>query len=525
MSRVRVAIVSPRVTSLNLYIFAVASALVMTWRTVPAQVLIGENLTMEGGIQERLTARALSTTNVSAATLYNYKEEMPSLAPALMPVEGDAWLGFQRALGRGSSGWQYLDTEDGPATGDWIQPDFDASKWKKGRAPLGYGESTIATTLLFGDEENKYPAAFFRLSFELEKPAHATWVMRAQVDDGAVFYLNGQEIQRVRMPEGDIKNTTRPTTKTGSSSGLEGKFVTFEIAPDSLKNGKNVLCVSVHQADADSSDLVLDVEIIGLPATTFAAIEKQESQRKAELEVAKKAAAPPAQVAIRAPQPASLMTIFDSRIKPERTRLEHMLRSLPGMMELSKDQVEELVLAVGDAYRRLRASVKERAEQGDQLNQNLIRNEIYQGKISLTTDDGLIETFAAILTPPQLKTYSKVIQVREDKKMQATLEMFYANLNCGLFFKDDQRPEMLNLLKEIAEDPKTARSYSSSSNPISTYYQIQNGFTRAVREKDPRIAKILSAQQMKTLNDGVSTGSIYGGKFIKIDRVLAPMEK
>ena len=287
-----------------------------------------------------------------------------------------------------------------------------------------------------------------------------------------------------------------------------------------------MLCVSVHQADAGSSDLVLDVELLGLKAREFAALNEREKGQMQAVNEAKKAAAKPAQIpALRVRQPQSLVTIFDSRIKPEQTRLVHMLQSLPRIIGISEDQVEELILAADDSFKRLRTKIEERANTANQTELNRLRNEIYQNKISLTTDEGLIETFAAILTPTQLNAYSKFAKAREEERLASTIAMFYANLNSGLFFSDEQRPKMLDLLRSIAQDPKTARSYATNSNPISEYYRIQNGFTRAVRGNDQRIKGILSAQQLATLNAGITTGTIYGGKFINVDRVLAPEEK
>ena len=67
--------------------------------------------------------------------------------------------------------------------------------------------------------------------------------------------------------------------KAGASSGLEQRFVPFEVDSNVLNDGDNVLCVSVHQADGDSSDLVLDVELLGLTAAEFAALDQQEARQ------------------------------------------------------------------------------------------------------------------------------------------------------------------------------------------------------------------------------------------------------
>ncbi|MGK0184362.1 MAG: hypothetical protein ACI9R3_000128 [Verrucomicrobiales bacterium] len=500
-------------------LIAVTVAMLLTTVCASAQVLISQGLPPNGKPQHCNHLRS-----EFSASLFATLAQPTSPKPVLQPAEIDHWFGLPRTLLRGSSDWRYLETKNGPTTGDWIQPDFDDSQWKKGTAPLGYGEPGIATALEFGENNNKHPAAYFRLPFKINKASEATWALRTLVDDGAVFYLNGSEIQRVRMPRGRIRHTTRPTEKAGASSGLENRFTTFEIDQNILLDGNNVLCVSVHQSDADSSDLVLDLELIGLSPSKFATLLKHEKQKATQLADAEKLAAPPEKIPVARLHPASALTAFDSRIAPERTLLEHMVRSLPTMMDLSKDQVEELVLAVADAYGRLRESVDRRSEMGDQASQNRIRTEIYQGKISLAADGELAETFTAILTPSQLNAYSQIVASREEARMRTTLEMFYANLNCGLFFSDEQRPQILKLLRGIAEDPANAHAYGSNSNPVSSYYKIQAGFTNAVRKNDSRIAEIFTPRQLTILKSGTSN-SIYGGNFIKLDRALAPQEK
>ena len=220
-----------------------------------------------------------------------------------------------------------------------------------------------------------------------------------------------------------------------------------------------------------------------------------------------------------------MLSIFDSRIQPEQSRLRHLLESLPRFIGINSDQVEELVLAANDAVGRLRQSVEKRSADADQAAQNLLRNEIYQNKISLADDEELIETFAAILTPDQLAKYSTFVKQREDVRLSTTIEMFYANLDCGVFFTEEQRPKILSLLREIATDPATEKSYPANNNPISSYYRIVNGFSNIVRSNDARLKEILTPQQLLTLNEGITTGSIFGGQFINVDRVLAPEEK
>ncbi len=62
--------------------------------------------------------------------------------------------------------WRYLD--DGTQSdATWTSADFDDTRWKQGRGPLGFGEPEVATKIGFGeDAQAKHLAAHFRRSFD-----------------------------------------------------------------------------------------------------------------------------------------------------------------------------------------------------------------------------------------------------------------------------------------------------------------------------------------------------------------------
>ncbi|MGC3965970.1 MAG: hypothetical protein QM775_00950 [Pirellulales bacterium] len=101
--------------------------------------------------------------------------------------------------GRGTV-WKYLDTGIEPAAA-WRDVDFDDSSWKSGPAPLGYGEPRLGTEIRFGDAARKHVTTWLRREFTL--PASAApdaLVILLSVDDGAVVYCNGEEVERVNLP-------------------------------------------------------------------------------------------------------------------------------------------------------------------------------------------------------------------------------------------------------------------------------------------------------------------------------------
>jgi hypothetical protein len=86
--------------------------------------------------------------------------------------------------------------------------------------------------------------------------------LRLLRDDGAVVYLNGIEVVRSNMPAGLIGYRTYAATTTGD----ENTFFEFGIDPLKLVAGRNTVAVELHQADASSSDVSFDLELVGSDA-------------------------------------------------------------------------------------------------------------------------------------------------------------------------------------------------------------------------------------------------------------------
>ncbi len=72
-------------------------------------------------------------------------------------------------------------------------------------------------------------------------------------------YLNGIEIFRSNMPNGDILHETF-ATKAASDDGTV--WFSTNIPPSLFIRGTNILAVEVHQNSRTSTDLVFDLELI-----------------------------------------------------------------------------------------------------------------------------------------------------------------------------------------------------------------------------------------------------------------------
>lgn len=103
--------------------------------------------------------------------------------------------------------------------------------------------------------------------------------LRHIVDDGAIFYLNGAEIARFNLGEGEVI-TASTTANTSVGAAAYSDFI--DIPVDRLVAGINRLSVEVHQRSATSSDVILGAELIATavvaPGVASTAIQRRDEQ-------------------------------------------------------------------------------------------------------------------------------------------------------------------------------------------------------------------------------------------------------
>ena len=165
--------------------------------------------------------------------------------------------------------WSYLaDGSDGGQA--WRQARFDSSFWKKGTAKLGYGEGNEATTVDFGpDSDEKFITTYFRRSFTMAEDLEMTSLSAdIFVDDGAVIYVNGEEVARENMPEGTIDFTTEASNPVAGKS--ENRFKSKALDVTTVNKGENVIAVEVHQWSPSNPDLGFDLRLAANEITDYA---------------------------------------------------------------------------------------------------------------------------------------------------------------------------------------------------------------------------------------------------------------
>lgn len=225
---------------------------------------------MEPGVIYAITINGVSDTSELANTIQNYKANITATV-FVMPV----WVN-----------WKYNNSGDDLGT-HWYMLDYDDSAWQSGMALFGYETSTfvdnnpintpIPLTNYAGLVVTTY---YYRTTFVFPYKTEGVKIafMHA-VDDGAVFYVNGQEVYRVNMPAGPVN------AYTFASSGIDVSDYTVSpfIEITNLVSGRNLIAVEVHQSGATSSDSLFGTAILAqIPDFTVVYVESPHLGIKAQ---------------------------------------------------------------------------------------------------------------------------------------------------------------------------------------------------------------------------------------------------
>ncbi|MFM1768145.1 MAG: hypothetical protein RJA22_674 [Verrucomicrobiota bacterium] len=162
--------------------------------------------------------------------------------------------------------WKYHDTGVNLG-GAWSLPAglFDDNAWASGEGQLGYGDGDELTVVGYGpNAAQKHMTTYFRRTFNVEDALDYTnLALRVLADDGVVVYLNGVEVYRKNMPDGEPLFNT-PASAAVSGAAENAYFIAAPPPPiHLLANGLNTLAAEVHQSDPASSDLSFDLELAG----------------------------------------------------------------------------------------------------------------------------------------------------------------------------------------------------------------------------------------------------------------------
>ena len=155
--------------------------------------------------------------------------------------------------------WKYLPNGNGQGP-EWRDPAFDDRSWGYGLGIFGYGNDIETTVLQPGD----WVTAYFRRHFTTDEIGEVESLeVDLLVDDGAEVYLNGSEVLREMLPEGEIDFNTR---STGPSPNDGREYRTFALDPSALVEGDNVIAVGAHNNIPNAEDFEFDLGLRAIKA-------------------------------------------------------------------------------------------------------------------------------------------------------------------------------------------------------------------------------------------------------------------
>ncbi|MBR4841186.1 MAG: CotH kinase family protein [Paludibacteraceae bacterium] len=156
----------------------------------------------------------------------------------------DHWeITKESKLINGNDVWSYYDKGNLPAT-DWMSPAYSDASWKSAEGPLGLNVSSLVKTTINAKDEdgNNLTTAYFRKKIVLDETFSNTPLEAViNYNNGAIVYVNGQEVFRIGMPDGPVDYDTKATAYISKY-----KTESFKIAPEFFQQGENLIAVELH---------------------------------------------------------------------------------------------------------------------------------------------------------------------------------------------------------------------------------------------------------------------------------------
>ncbi len=182
--------------------------------------------------------------------------------PAIAPVPAIPATFQNDPLIAYADAWRYNAADENLPTNWATVMHAVGGNWKSGNAPIGV-ESAVLPVPLVTVLAPYVPATvtyYFERDFTVTalQLANATSLeITHQIDDGAIFYLNGVELpSRFNMPAGAVNPETLATPSVGDAA-----LNTLVIPTAGLLLGANRLSVEVHQSGTGSSDIVFGMKM------------------------------------------------------------------------------------------------------------------------------------------------------------------------------------------------------------------------------------------------------------------------
>lgn len=229
--------------------------------------LAGLNFAVTGASLSSGTNVLLSFASLPAGGFYfvvvnNVKDA--SVAGNTIASNSTVRAGFQVGVVGFADAWKYDQSASNLTAQGWTARTYNDNAWSgsgpgllDGKAggrtaatlPLPVGTVLLAPTN--GPGGRYLNTVYFRRHFNFSASGPGTLTYQTVLDDAAVIYLNGVEINRLRMNAGAVDFNTQAASSVADAT-LEGPFT---LLVSNLLAGDNVIAVEVHQSGTTSSDV------------------------------------------------------------------------------------------------------------------------------------------------------------------------------------------------------------------------------------------------------------------------------
>jgi hypothetical protein len=192
----------------------------------------------------------------------NYFENLPlSVEPIVPPgYKFDHWEVTEREPYY-SYAYYWKCYDQGEITDpNWKNIDFDCNNWKNinGRMGFGYENTDSQLNMHESNGEDYITTAYFRYNLQInDTTGFGDITLSTTVNDAAIVYLNGKEIVRANLLDGEIAYDDKSKVYFGASR----KTYDITLPASAFRNGKNIIAVEVHNHTKTSNTLYFDMDI------------------------------------------------------------------------------------------------------------------------------------------------------------------------------------------------------------------------------------------------------------------------
>jgi hypothetical protein len=164
--------------------------------------------------------------------------------------------------------WRYANESTNIDLGDaWKAIDYPAeSTWTNGVGMFGVESLAAIAPLIHSPLTLNHAGGAnivthrMRTTFVFtNSPELVNLIFTNYIDDGAVVYLNGEELFRNNMPNGTIGYLT---SASAAGPATEGTYFRTNFPGTRFRNGTNTVAVEIHQSGTGSSDVVYGLAIL-----------------------------------------------------------------------------------------------------------------------------------------------------------------------------------------------------------------------------------------------------------------------